>query len=152
MGRCWGAVGALVDDLGAKMSSKRPFGWILGGFGTVRGRFGRFLVLFWVHVKKKYLMLGKANKTDRNETKQNDTKRNGTKRNEANRNETMPNPSPARRPLLAGLGFVCQNDVRQHSERNRRKRNEARRSRTERNGTATLKRPREAGNGFHRFW
>ena len=42
-GRSWGALGALLRLLKAKMSSKRPFGWILGCFGQVLGQFGEGL-------------------------------------------------------------------------------------------------------------
>ena len=39
LGRSWGALEMLLALLEAKMSSKKPFGWILGGFGKVLGRF-----------------------------------------------------------------------------------------------------------------
>ena len=40
LGRSWGALGRLLRVLGAKMNSKRPFGWILGRFGNGFGRVG----------------------------------------------------------------------------------------------------------------
>ena len=42
-----GALGALLRVLGAKMSSKRPFGWILGRFGTVLEGFGEKFGRIW---------------------------------------------------------------------------------------------------------
>ena len=38
-GRSWDIFGALLAVLGDKMSSKRPFGWILVCFANVLGRF-----------------------------------------------------------------------------------------------------------------
>ena len=39
LGRSLVALGVVLRLLKAKMSSKRPFGWILGCFGKVLGRF-----------------------------------------------------------------------------------------------------------------
>ena len=39
LGGSLGALGSLLRVIGAKTSSKRPFGWILGCFGKVLGRF-----------------------------------------------------------------------------------------------------------------
>ena len=39
LGRSWSALGALWAFLEAKMSSKKLFGWTLGRFGKVQGRF-----------------------------------------------------------------------------------------------------------------
>ena len=43
LGRSWGALEMLLALLEAKISSKKPFGWILGRFGKVGGRFGEAL-------------------------------------------------------------------------------------------------------------
>ena len=43
LGSSWGALEMLVALLEAKISSKKPFGWILGRFGKVGGRFGEAL-------------------------------------------------------------------------------------------------------------
>ena len=43
LGRSWGPLEVLLAFLEAKMSSKTPFEWILGGFGKVGERFGEAL-------------------------------------------------------------------------------------------------------------
>ena len=47
LGSSWGALGVLLRCfwvlLEAKINSKTPFGWILGRFGKVGGRFGETL-------------------------------------------------------------------------------------------------------------